>query len=147
MSREDLDTLLGAAIEAAQEFLGKNGEFYPFGMSLGRGGKIAMHAAHTGQEMPESTELIAVLEKGFCQNAQEHKIRAAAICFDVRVVPPGQSEKTDAIEVRLEHRDGQAIDAYLPYKKGFLNRIKYGELFACEGTPALFSANPLSNEG
>lgn len=142
MSREDLDTLLGAAIEAAQHFLGKNDEFYPFGMSLGRSGKIAMHAAHTGEEMPESTDVIAVLQKGFVETAREHRMRATAICSDVQVIPPDQAEKTDAIAVQLEHRDGQAIDAYLPYKKGFLNRIKYGDLFACEGTPVIFSTKP-----
>jgi len=141
MSREDLDILLEMAVSAAQQMLSKYGEFFPFGVSIDNDGKPAMNMADIGEEQPESEAVIAFLKEAFGKNAKEGSIRATGICLDVRVCPPEQSEKTDAIQVQLEHQDGEAIDAYLPYRKNFLKRYKYGQVFACEGEACIFSAN------
>jgi len=45
----------------------------------------------------------------FRSQASEGKIRAAGICFDVRIVPPGQIDKTDAIQLALEREGGARI--------------------------------------
>jgi len=63
-------------------------------------------------------------------------LRAAAICADVRIVPPGKSDKTDAISVGLEHQSGEAVTVFLPYEKGWL---RYGKLFASAREVQFFS--------
>jgi hypothetical protein len=138
MAHEDMNELLGTLLPFAQQTLSKHGEFYPFGASMDSGGQINSVAADDGDEHPESQKLIEMMTRGFRDKATAGTIRAAAICADVRIVPPGQTEKTDAICVSAEHENGEALDAYLPYKKGFLGRLKYGELFAARRTPQFF---------
>lgn len=74
----------------------------------------------------------------FRGQASEAKIRAAGICFDVRIVPPGQVDKTDAIQLALEREGGDAVDVFVPYAQLPDGEFTYGELFACERTPTVF---------
>jgi hypothetical protein len=130
MAHPDLDELLNAVLPFAQQMLSKHGEFFPFGSAMSADGKVEAHAAYDGDEQPPSQQLIDLLTHGFRQQAAAGKIRAAAICYDVRTIPPGQSEKTDAICVSAEHQNGEAADVYLPYKKGWFGKISYGQIFA-----------------
>ena len=129
MAHPDLDELLNLLIPFAQQMLSKHGEFYPFGSAMSTDGKAEAHAAYEGDDNPPSEKLIDLLTRGFQQQAAAGLIRAAAICYDVRIVPPGQTEKSDAICVSAEHQNGEAADVYIPYKKGWFGRISYGELF------------------
>jgi hypothetical protein len=138
MAHEDLNGLLEALLPFAQQMLSKHGEFYPFGASMDLVGQINCVSAYDGDEHLESQELIEMMTAGFRTEAVAGRIRAAAICADVRIVPPGQTEKTDAICVSAEHENGEALDAYVPYRKGFLGRYKYGEIFAARRQPQFF---------
>ncbi len=138
MPKDDLDELLNMLMPFAQQQLSKYGEFYPFGATMSTEGEIAPVMAAGDDEHPESQELIDTMTKAFRKEAAAGKIRAVGICFDVRIVPPGENEKTDAICIRLEHQSSEAIEVYLPYKKGRLRGYKYGELFAGESTPEFF---------
>jgi len=129
MAHPDLDELLNAVLPFAQQMLSDHGEFFPFGSAMTVDGKIEELAAFTGDERPSSEELIALLTRGLRQKATAGEIRAAAICYDVRTIPPGHSEKTDAVCVSLEHQDGETADVYLPYKKGWFGKISYGQIF------------------
>ena len=51
-----------------------------------------------------------------------------------------QTEKIDAVLARLEHKDGEAIDVYLPYRKPIFGKVKYGDLFATPGVVQVFSS-------
>ena len=144
MARPELEELMNSLIPFAQKLLAKAGEFYPFGASMRPDGQLAMNGAYTGSERPRSQELIDLLTSGFQREAAAGNLCAAGICFDVRVLPPGATEKSDAICVQLEHADGESIEIYLPYKKGWFGKVKYGELFANPGTPAFFSASQRS---
>lgn len=138
MARPDLEELMNTLVPFAQQMLAKSGEFFPFGASMRRDGQIVQNAAHTGSEHPPSQELIDLLTAAFQQDAAAGNLLAVGICLDVRVVAPGTTEKSDAICVRLEHADGEAIEIYVPYKKGWFGKIKYGELFASRGKPVFF---------
>ena len=130
MAHPDLDALLSPLLTFAQQMLSKQGTFFPFGASMKSDGQIAMAAGHTGDERPDPVAVIELLVNGFQEQAATRVIRAAGVCIDMRVVPPGASEKTDAICAQLEHSEGQCVDVYLPYKKGWLGRFKFGEIFA-----------------
>lgn len=140
MSRPDLDSLLNALLPFAQGMLAKHGEFYPFAATLKQSGELALEASHTGDDHSASSEVLVLLETGLRQRAQaeDSVLRATGICVDARVQPPSSTEKTDAIQMKLEHVDGEAIEVFLPYRKNFLGRLKYGELFAAPGTPTVF---------
>lgn len=140
MSRADLDALLNVLLPLAEETLERHGEFYPFGAGMGKNGEISQVAGYPGGEHPESQEVLRLLVGGLKAQAQDGGLRAAGICLDVRTIPPGEVDKVDAVCTRLEHVDGEAIEVFLPYRKGLLGGIDYGDLFAREGTPQVFVA-------
>jgi hypothetical protein len=140
MSRADLNELLPVLFDFAQLMLSKEGEFLPFAASMTPDGKIQSVGGYTGDEHPPSQELIDLLTMAFQRDAAAGKLRATGICMDVRTIAPGETQKTDAICARLEHSDGEAVEVFLPYRKTFLGKIKYGTIFATAGAPVIFPA-------
>src|SRR5262245_118669 len=138
MANPDFESLLNSLLPFAQEMLAKHGEFFPFGMTMSLEGQIAAEAAYDGTEQPASEELIQMLTQTFRHKASMNLIRAAGICCDIRTIPPGETKKTDAICVSLEHQSGDAGDVCLPYKKSLLGKITYGDLFGGHRTPEFF---------
>lgn len=134
----DLDTLLNDLLPFAERMLAKHGEFYPFGGSIRPDGERISVGAKGSSDRPKSQELIAIMTDSFRAQATQGKIRAAGICFDVRVIPPGQADKTDAIQLALEREGGDAVDVFVPYARLPDGEFTYGELFACERTPTFF---------
>lgn len=123
--QNDLDLLADRALSAAQHFLEKNGEFYPFAMTLHDDGVPAMVGAEPGEgKFPSSTSVLDLLYEGVA--AQRDDIRAAAFASDVA------TELGDAVRAEIEHRDGGlAIALLLPYRrKGLRKRFEFGELVA-----------------
>jgi hypothetical protein len=100
-------------------------------------GKIRLNAAYEGDERPHPQTLMDMLVKGFQMQARE--LRAIGICQDVRVVPPGGTEKVDAIEAILEHSCKVCIHVFTPYVKGFFGRYRYGRTFASQGDVRVFT--------
>jgi len=136
--REDLDALLDSLLRFAQETLRKYGEFYPFGNTMRNDGIIEMNAATTGSDRPASQELIELLISGMREKAAAREIRAAGLAYDVRVT--GKDGKpTDAIAVALEHVAGDAAVVLMPYSKGRLSGLRFGDLSARPGERRVFS--------
>jgi hypothetical protein len=138
MANADLEELMNALIPFAQHMLAEAGEFYPFGATMGQDGEVEQVGAGGEDEHPESQELIELLTESFRQEAAEGALRAAGICFDVRVTPPGSKKRSDAICCQLEHADGDALEVFIPYGKDGDGEVAYGELFATEGKRAFF---------
>ena len=128
-ARDELDALLDPLLKFAQEMLRKQGEYYPFGGTITSEGQVSLTAADTGDERPASQEVIELLASGMRAQAKAGRIRAAAICYDSRFTPEG-GEKTDAIAVALEHRDGDAALVMQPYSKARFTGLKFGQLIA-----------------
>ena len=58
---------------------------------------------------------------------------------DVHVVPPGETRKSAAILVTIEHADADPVDVVLPYSKPrFRRSVEYGEQFAEPGARKIF---------
>ncbi len=134
----DLDALLNDLLPFAERILAEHGEFYPFGGSITPDGRHISVGVKGSSDRPKSQELIDIMTNEFRSQPSEGKIRAAAICFEVRVLPPGQVDKTDAIQLALQREGGDAVDVFVPYAQLPDGEFSYGELFACERTPTLF---------
>jgi hypothetical protein len=110
--QDDFDRLAEVTIAAARNFLDQGGDFIPFPMVIKSDGELAL----IGLEQPITPTVPDVLEvmSGIVQLFRDRRdsIRALAVGSDVQV----PSEATDAIEVRLEHRDGLAITLIVPYQ-------------------------------
>lgn len=134
----DLNALLDDLLPFAQRMLTEFGEFLPFGGKITAAGDHVSVGAKGSSERSKSKELIGIMTDAFRCEAAEGKIRAAGICFDVRVVPPGQLDKTDAIELSLEREGGDAVEVFLPYALLPDGEVTYGELFASTRIPTMF---------
>ncbi|WP_243057179.1 hypothetical protein [Nocardioides sp. SR21] len=129
-AQEDLDGLLNVVLPLAQELLGKNGQFYPFGASVSADGEAAVTASDPSLGAnPE--QVLAGVYDGARATAAEN--RAAAFVTDVLV------NGSDAVQVELEHRDGIALVVVVPYTPGTYKRFpKFGELRVAQGEPKVW---------
>jgi hypothetical protein len=134
----DLDALFNDLLPLAERMLSEHGEFYPFGGSITPDGRHISVGAKSSSDRPKSHESIDIMTNAFRSQASEGKIRAAGICFDVRIVPPGQVDKTNAIQLALEREGGDAVDVFVPYAQLPDGEFSYGELFASERAPTMF---------
>lgn len=149
MSHPELNNLLNAAVPFAKHMLSEDGEFSPFGVVMKMDGAVSimdvfagLDDGDTGTGRLSPHEIIDLLTKSYRQKADAKTIRAAGICYDVRTIPPGQTDKCDAICVSLEHQDGEAVDVLLPYKKASFGRMAYGSGFVCPRDRSFFVNNP-----
>jgi len=138
-AKNDCEKLMNAVMPLAERMLSEFGEFYPYGGYMKPSGEIV----HVGAEDEEddhrkSKDLIYVLRQSFSEIAATGDCKATAIVFDIRVVPPGSAEKSDAVEVCLEHSDGYSAEVFRPYQVDQDGRVSYGAMFAQEGKHDIF---------
>lgn len=139
MAHPDIDRLLNVLISIAKQTLEAKGEFHPFSAALD---SSAMPTAMPASEGDHRT-VEAVIEQlvlSLQSRAAKGEITTAGVCLDAWVVPPSTGEKTDAIELRLEHASGQAVRVFLPYSKDASGMMQYGELLATPWEPAIFGS-------
>jgi hypothetical protein len=116
-AQDDLDRLADATIAAARNFLDRNGEFIPFPMAVKADGELALIGLQQPEtpEVPESQAVIDGIVDLF--RDRRDSIRALAIGADVRI----DHEDIEAIEVRLEHREGVSLSVLVPYLRDSLD--------------------------
>jgi hypothetical protein len=136
--KEDCEQLMSAVVPFAEEMLARHHEFYPFGGTMALSGEIAHTGGWTGEEHPPSAEIIALLEGGFRDGAARGEYKATALVVDVRTIPPGKSEKQDAIAVRLDHRDGYSVQVLFPYSYSSSGELLVEDPFAVKGQGSIF---------
>lgn len=95
--------------------LRSHGAFLPFGAQLLCDGEIVSIAADGDAGCSPPNRLIALLKAAFRAGADEGDVIATALVYDVRVVPPGESAKSDAIALNLDHYDAYSIRMFIPY--------------------------------
>lgn len=135
--KSQCEELLDSALPFAKKMLAEYGEFYPYGATLQSNGKIGSVGGYKGEEHPPSQSIIDFLRQAFRTQASEKTIIASALVYDVRTVPPGQSQKTDAIAVELDHRDNYSMVVYFPYV--ITNaQVQLGSPFATKGVGRIF---------
>ena len=143
MAHPDLDELLNAILGMAEMLLAKQGAFLPIGAIMLSNGEVRHVGAQIeGEEYPGAQPLMELLAATFRREAAAGRLRAAAMSYDVLTVPPGKSQKQDAICCSLEHCLGEAVDVFKPYVKVGDGIFQFEEIFAIKRTPTLFCQLP-----
>jgi hypothetical protein len=137
-AKADCETLMNEAIPFAKRMLREHGEFYPYGYVMKPSGEIALKAGYDGTEHPKSQVIIDLLTAGFKEDAAAGRVKATALVYDIRVIPPGASEKSDAIAIGLDHRDNYSVVVILPYVLNH-GEISVGTAFAQRREPHIFA--------
>lgn len=110
--QDDLDRLAEITIATARNFLEEFGAFIPFPMAIKTDGTLAPIGLDqpTPPSPPDPSEVIAGIVGLF--RDRRNSVRALAIAADIEI----PAEAQDAIEVRLEHRDGPSLVIVVPYQ-------------------------------
>ena len=123
--RRDFDALIETLFGFAVGMVEQHGEFYPFAAVVDASGEVGHVAADTGEEQPDSQELLSLLDDALRERGI-NDVRAVGVCVDVRVAEDGAS--SDAIHAHLEHVDGEAIDVFMPYTRKRFRGTQFGEI-------------------
>ena len=138
-AQDEIDLLLREELAKARKLLEENGRFYPTASWIDRDGDLAFVGGDAQGMFARSTDILDMLYTALRQKAADQAIRACAVAVVVSVVPPGETRKTDAILVTIEHADADPVDVVLPYyKPRFRREIEYGEQFSEPGARKIF---------
>jgi hypothetical protein len=138
----DLNVLLNEVLPFAKLMVSKYGEVFPFGATMSWTGEIAktFNARIEGNHQPPSQPIIEVMTKAFQDQAAKRQLRAAAICNNVRTVPPGETRESDAVCCALEHFSGESVNVFIPYAKTSDGDMQYRESFSTKRATVFFAA-------
>jgi len=136
--KQDCEALMNAVLPFGKQMLTRSREIFPFGGTMSVSGEVAQVAGWSGNERPPSRQIIALLNGGFRDGAALGKYRATALVYDIRVVPPGGTEKQHAIAVNLDHRDGYSVVVVFPYTFSDAGALELGSPFAKAGDAVIF---------
>jgi len=107
------------------------------GLSLPEKGEVQLAAAQAILGSRDRRDCGKCIWRLFARQ-QEMATLPLLLCVDVRVDVPGKLEKTDAIQIMLEHSGGEALNAFMPYEKQAESDITYASLFATPRDPRVF---------
>jgi hypothetical protein len=137
-AKDEIEQLLKYLLPFAEEKLNRDGEFYPYAAFVAASGELKSVAAAAG-EQPDASDLLLALHQELREQAAEGSIRASGIAADVTLTDPESGETRDAVQVELDHADGDAVDVYAPYEPA-PDGIKFGELVAAAGREPVFGS-------
>ena len=138
MMNPDFDKLLNAVIPIAQAMLKDLGAFIPFGAFITREGELQLAGGEGDPSHLDTAEIVEMYLEAFREAAALGSFTTTALCVDVRIHVPGKLEKTDAIQIMLEHSGGEALNAFMPYEKHEQAEISYVPLFSIPAEPQVF---------
>jgi hypothetical protein len=138
---EEIQEVLNFLLPRAERMLNEDGEFYPYAVALDLAGTIEAVAPAIETDDPDVGDLLVALHKDLREQAAEGSIRASGIAADVMLTDPDSGETTDAVQLELDHADGDAVDIYVPYESAD-DGVKFGELVSAEGREPVFDSSP-----
>ncbi len=135
-AKDECEALLNALLPAVQHLLEINHRFYPVGAVMKTDDTIVHTVIYDENEHPDSQSIINSLTAAHRQSAVKGELKVSGIVFDAAVVV--SCRKTDAIMINLEHQSGYSVTIGLPYAITLFKKVKYGALFAQEGSHNIF---------
>lgn len=139
--RVDFEKLMNVLFPLAEETLNEHGEFYPVGARMNLDGTVELVASYNRNERPDSQDAIDMLREGFRQEAKDPGLRATGICYNLRTIPSGQSERVDAIAISMEHVSGGACTVFQLYGKRPFRKLRLGALYVRGETATIFAGD------
>jgi hypothetical protein len=137
--KQEVEELMDDVLPLAKKMLEEYGEFYPYGGYMDQNHRIThVGAQFEGTDMPKSEALINLLRERFREEVKKRNYKATAVVFAVRIPPPGGNEKTDAIQICLDHHSGYSAEVFFPYQIRGNKEVIYGQVFAQKGDGLIF---------
>jgi hypothetical protein len=139
--KQEAETLMNEILPVAERMLKKYGEFYPYGGCMRPDGTIT-HVGATDEDTPrpKSKDLLFILRNAFREMAGRGDCKAVAVAFDMSITLPNSDERSDAIQMSIEHADGYSVDIFFPYRLS-AGEISYGETLVQQGKHEIFGVS------
>jgi hypothetical protein len=144
-SREEIEKLLNYLMPFAEERLNRDGEFYPYAAMVAADGELKSGSAAEGED-PDVADLLVALHQELRDLAAEGSIRASGIAADVTLTDPDSGKTTDAVQLELDHAEGDAVDVYVPYESAS-EGVRFGDLVSAKGREPVFSSGASQGTG
>ena len=138
-ANEEIQKLLDYLLPFAEQKLTRDGEFYPYAAAVDTAGSIEPVGPAVETDDPDVGAILVALHADLREQAAEGAIRASGIAADVTLTDPDSGETTDAVQVELDHAEGDALDVYVPYEREG-EGVKFGELVAAAGREPVFAS-------
>lgn len=135
-TQPELDRLLDSALALARQRLAAASDFEPFAIFADSNSRVMAMDWDTAPlgKHPEIQQIL-----GAAVVALRH-VRDDARCTALIVNTHLSKEKTDALEVRLEHCQGTSVVVFLPYKRAkFGNHVDFGDMKVYNGKQTVWA--------
>jgi hypothetical protein len=134
-AERDFTALWRAALPIARDMLQRERRLYPFAVAVALDGGLDSVGADLPvrrRRMSSPRQMLLVVEQALAAKADDLRAFALVTDFDVEGGP--------ALVVQLEHRDGTALMARVPFTKPSKTRpVRFGELEPHPGRPQLWT--------
>ena len=138
------DALLEPLFSFGARMLDDYGAFYPYAAVVGLDGAVDLVAREVEEQTPHPARLLDVLFEALRTHARNEACQASGLCVNVSVVDPRSGAKTDALKFVFEHRSGEALDVFFPYRKrGQSPDFEFDKPFAQPADRRVFSETTL----
>ena len=127
--------LFETLFDLSSTFITKWGSFLPHGASLDRARQITLCAAAPENDMTNSTEVLPLLHDGLRKQTSEWSTVAVAVAVAVSESVFLGENRTPAIKVLVEHRDGMTVALYKTWRKRLLRGPVFDEMFTSDAAP------------
>lgn len=144
-AEQDCERLVTEFLPLAVAQLQTHGGFYPFAGVLTPEGKTSALQVPVESDQPHPSEVVEATIAALRRNAAARAIHAAVVFADARVLLPGCTEQSDAVQARLDHRDDYSAILFFPYTITD-GKVALGKSFVAAGTHEIFSSNTESEE-
>jgi hypothetical protein len=113
-SRDMLTRFLKPMLDIAKKQLDKHQGFLPFGAFTNSRAELTLAMADDTVAQTGVNQL-SVFADCLRSRVKKEEAASAVACYDCRVVPPGQEEKSDAVCIHYEDELGERWDLFFPY--------------------------------
>lgn len=136
--KQEAEVLMNEILPVAERMLQKYGEFYPYGGYMKPDGTIVHIGANDADtDRPKSKDLLYILRSSLREMADGKECKAVALVFDVSTTLPNSGQKSDAVQLTIEHEGGYSVEIFIPYRVADGDVI-YGETFVQQGKHEVF---------
>lgn len=121
--QRDLDELLRQSATLAKALLVRNGEFFPFGATIGTRGAFSLVTPLPEGNRPTAQDVIEAILNDI--RSSNGSLRASSV-----TALASTESGADAVRIELEHLEGSSLVISLPYTREESGAFSYGEMEA-----------------